>query len=53
MSLTREEWVAMWNAIKRMQFQVERLKYSITKEKLLNEIFYMKAQIQQVIGQME
>lgn len=53
MSMTREEWVALWNAVKRMEYLANELPFSGRKKKMLNEIHYMKAQIQAVIGQME
>lgn len=53
MSLTREEWVAMWNTVKRLEYLVAQLRSKELKGKATKEIFYLKAQIQSVIGQME
>jgi hypothetical protein len=48
MSLTRDEWVHLWEAIKRIEFN--------RKKKLpphTEDIDFIKEKIQQVIGQME
>jgi hypothetical protein len=55
MSLTRDEWLRMWESVKTLE-QLLTEKYSITEAKrqiMLYEIDYMKEMIQKVIGQME
>lgn len=56
MSLTRDEWVDMWNRLER----IERLAFKVWEAKhykLANDINWevqrMKEQVQKVIGQME
>jgi len=53
MSLTRNEWIEMWNTVKRIEYLTKKLRNSITRKKIINDLFYIKAQIQSVIGQME
>lgn len=53
MSLTRDEWVMMWNEIKRLEYEVTLMPNSRRKTFMMERIFYIKAQIQSVIGQME
>lgn len=54
MSLTRNQWINMWEEIKK----IERLTFSIhttarKKEEILIEVGKIKGKIQEVIGQME
>lgn len=53
MSLTRDEWVMMWNEIKRIEYEVLKMRTNKKKSFILERIFYIKTQIQSVIGQME
>ena len=53
MSLTRTEWVEMWQSVKRMEWIVSRMRHSTNKDNMMREIRKIKEQIQSVIGQME
>lgn len=55
MSLTRDEWVQMWNSVKRLESVVKN-SFSLgnpNRKLALEEIEKVKQQIQSVIGQME
>lgn len=53
MSLTREEWIKMWDSIKAIEFNANKLKSPPTRQKILWEVVQIKKQIESVIGQME
>lgn len=60
MSLTRAEWVKMWESIKTIERRTESIRYITVSEKnhkscslILTEVGSVKKQIQSVIGQME
>lgn len=55
MSLTREQWLEMWDKLKRVEkdvkFAVEMP--LIKRQRVLNNLEHVKIQVQSVIGQME
>ena len=54
MSLTRAQWVNMWESIKRIEALTKNLNYNaIKREQVRNEVDHIKGLIEQVIGQME
>jgi diadenosine tetraphosphate (Ap4A) HIT family hydrolase len=54
MSLTRDEWVQMWNAVERIENAVRRAIHPTSNDRkiALEEIQKVQEQIQSVIGQM-
>jgi len=52
-SLTRDDWAKMWESIKTIELQANKLKSPPTRQKILWEVQFIKNQIQEVIGQME
>lgn len=53
MSLTREQWIEMWDSAKKIEVNANKLKSPPTKQVILYEVKKIKEQIQEVIGQME
>lgn len=55
MSLTRAEWNDLWNATKRIENNANIMRNfnKIRAQMILNEVEFIKIQIQKVIGQME
>jgi hypothetical protein len=55
MSLNRDQWVAMWDNVKEMEHTIKfATEMSLVKrQRLLNKINKIKADIESVIGQME
>jgi hypothetical protein len=53
-SLTRDEWIEMWESVKRLERIANSLDFhNIRKQRILAETAKMKEKIQEVIGQME
>ncbi len=52
MSLTRDQWVAMWRSIKILERATLKIP-GPTKQVAMKEVVAIKDQIQAVIGQME
>lgn len=55
MSLTREQWLEMWESAKKIERLADYLYFTnlIRSNEIKVEIRFIKAQIQSVIGQME
>lgn len=60
MSLTRAEWVKMWESVKTIEHRAESIRHITLSDKnrnscslILTEVGNLKKQIQSVIGQME
>ena len=53
MSLTKAEWEAMWDAIKKIENYINFNSQSERKKNVKVYTEYIKEKIQQVIGQME
>ena len=54
MSLTREQWMEMWEETKKLEYYISDIPPHIGYKKFLRKyVRYMKKQIQSVIGQME
>lgn len=53
MSLTRAQWVEMWESIKSIEADAKILNSKVVKKSILDEVQRIKEQIQSVIGQME
>jgi len=53
MSLTREQWIELWNSIKVIESMTAQITTSHVKARIIKEIRYIKSEIQSVIGQME
>lgn len=48
MSLTKEQWIEMWEAIKRIEYQAKENRIALRKDREV-----IKQMIQSVIGKME
>jgi hypothetical protein len=55
MSLTRDEWLQMWESIKKIERLADYLYFTnlIRSNEIKRECEFIKKQIQSVIGQME
>ncbi|HYV52409.1 MAG TPA: hypothetical protein VE971_03860 [Candidatus Eisenbacteria bacterium] len=53
MSLTRDEWLKMWESVKTIENLANTLKSPPRRQQILWQIKKIKDQIQAVIGQME
>ncbi len=53
MSLTRNQWEEMWRSIKLIETITKNLNSPKRREVILDEVKFIKDQIQSVIGQME
>jgi hypothetical protein len=53
MSLTRQQWIELWNHVCNIEHAAKFLKSPPTKQTILWEVKKIKEMIESVIGQME